>query len=95
MNNAIHPYRLAGWGLAALVLIVPAIGNQVSDEVNWTGGDFMVMGLMLLCAGLAIELVVRTIATGNKRMMGVLVIIGLFLWLWAELAVGVFTNWGS
>lgn len=88
-------WRIAGWGFAVALLLTPAIAMQFSDEVRWAPGDFIIFGLMLLVAGLAVEIIVRTLAKGPTRWLGVLVIAGLFLWLWAELAVGVLTDWGS
>ncbi len=91
----LSPWRIAGWGLCAAILLAPAIAMQFTSEVNWTPGDFVVIGLMLLAAGTAIELIVRSIRSGSTRILAMIAVIGAFLWLWAELAVGVFTTWGS
>jgi hypothetical protein len=32
---------------------------------------------------------------GTYRILAAAAIVVVFVWLWAELAVGVFTNWGS
>ena len=44
-------------------------------------------------------LLVRTVLTkhrmGRHRLIGVILVILGFLWLYVELAVGLFTNWGS
>ena len=75
------------------LLLIPLIAMQFTSEVNWTLSDFVIMGVLLFVTGLLIDFAVRKM--GKYRTWGVIVIVGLFLWLWAELAVGVFTNWGS
>ena len=75
------------------ILLVPLIAMQFTAEVNWTLSDFMIMGTMIFVTGLLVDLAWRTL--GKYRAFAIVGIIGLFLWLWVELAVGLFTNWGS
>jgi hypothetical protein len=77
----------------AVVLLIPLVTMQFAEGVNWTGSDFVVAGVVLFVTGLLLDVAWRK--GGKYRIPGVLVIGFLFLWLWAELAVGVFTNWGS
>lgn len=63
------------------------------EQINWDLADFVVMGVLVFCTGLLVELALKTKST--YRIAAAIVIILGFLWLWAELAVGVFTNWGS
>lgn len=52
-------WRIAGWsGIAALVL-APWLAMQVSDQVDWSGGDFALFGALLVGAGLAGEVMAR------------------------------------
>lgn len=84
-------YRI---GLITLaILLVPLIAMQLTNNVNWSLSDFIIMGALIFTTGLALDLVVRK--AGKYKSLGAMAIIGLFLWIWAELAVGVFTNWGS
>lgn len=82
-----------------LILLVPlvlqlTIGTGVDGQgFNWQRGDFLFMGTLIFIAGLALDLAWRK--SGKYRILAVGAIILGFLWLWAELAVGVFTNWGS
>lgn len=72
---------------------VPDPGSSTRDGVNWTPSDFAVMGTLLFVTGLSLDFVLRS--AGKYRVAAAIVIIAAFFWLWAELAVGVFTNWGS
>ncbi len=77
--------------LAVLVLLlIPLIAMQFTDEVNWGSMDFLVMGALLSLVGLGIELVLRRVVRPRHRLLLVLAIVGLFLLVWAELAVGIF-----
>ena len=51
-------WRLAVWGGAALLLSLPAIAMSWFPEagVNWSGSDFVVMGVMLFIACVAVEI---------------------------------------
>ncbi len=73
-----------------ILLLIPLISMQFTDEVNWTLFDFIVAGALLLSVGLLIELVLRKINT-NKNCIAILVCILIgFILIWAELAVGIF-----
>ncbi|WP_104734495.1 hypothetical protein [Hanstruepera ponticola] len=73
-----------------LLLLIPLIGMQFSNDVNWTVSDFLVAGGLLLGAGLTIEIVIRTIKKKQTRILLILIIAAILLLTWAELAVGVF-----
>ena len=63
---------------------------QYTTEVNWTVGDFLVAGVLLLGIGLAIELLLRRISQQRQRTLWIILTIVIFLLVWAELAVGIF-----
>ena len=73
-----------------LLLLIPLIGMQFSNDVNWTVSDFFVAGVLLLGTGLTIEIVMRTIKKKQTRILLILIIAAILLLTWAELAVGVF-----
>jgi len=82
-------WRLAVWGTAALMLLLPLVAMLVSDEMNWGLGDFVLFGAMLAGAGGTFELAARM--TGNKAYRAA-VGVGLaaaFILVWMNLAVGV------
>lgn len=74
----------------ALLLFIPLVAMQFTDEVNWKLFDFIVAGVLLLGTGLLCELVMRKVMKMQYRIAicGV-ILVGLLL-IWAELAVGIF-----
>lgn len=76
--------------VTALILSIPLIAMQFTSEVKWGLPDFVIMGTLLLSAGFAIELVIRTVKTGTLRTVLFIVILLVLFLIWAELAVGVF-----
>ena len=82
--------RTIYWSLAALVLLVPAIGMALTSEVAWGPGDFAVMAGLLALLGLGIEMALRTSLNLRGRMLAIAAMVALFLLVWAELAVGLF-----
>lgn len=71
----------------------PDPGISVSDRVDWSLFDFLLMGGLLFGMSSAYVLLARKLRS-HRLIVGVVLLL-IFLWLWAELAVGVFTNWGS
>ena len=75
------------------MLLIPFIAMQFTQEVQWTLSDFVIMGALLFLTGVLVEF--SLLKMGKYRFMVAAGVVLLFLWLYAELAVGVFTNWGS
>ena len=82
-------WRIAAWAAAvALILLLPLVAMQFTDEVNWGLADFVVAGALLFGAGLTYELVARTRANiAYRAAVGVAVAAALIL-VWGNLAVG-------
>ncbi|WP_290889738.1 hypothetical protein [Arenimonas sp.] len=81
--------RALVWGGAAALLLLPGVAMQFTDEVDWTGADFIVMGVMLLAVCTAYEIAAR-IARNNAYMVAAALAAGAcFFTLWANLAVGI------
>lgn len=74
----------------AFLLLLPLIAMQFTSEVMWTLSDFVIMGILLLVTGLAVELVLRKVPTTSTRIVIVGAVLFLFFLIWAELAVGIF-----
>jgi len=84
------PWRLAGWGLAGLLLLLPLVAGA-----PWTLSDFVVMGLMLGTVGLGFELVVRKSGNRFYRLGAALAVVTAFLTVWVNLAVGMVASEGN
>ena len=83
--------RIIGIVLAvALLLLIPLIAMQFTDEVNWTPGDFVVAAVLLLGTGLTGELVMRKVKNKDFQIAIIAVIVVGLVLIWAELAVGIF-----
>ena len=72
-----------------MLLIIPLIAMPFSDEVDWTGSDFIIAGLLLFVAAFAIEVVLRLFTKKRNQVAIIAVLIYVFLSIWAEIAVGV------
>ncbi len=73
-----------------LLLLIPLIAMQFTDEVNWKLFDFVGMGFLLLGTGLLCELVLRKVKKIGHRIVICGIILVVLLLIWAELAVGIF-----
>jgi peptidoglycan/LPS O-acetylase OafA/YrhL len=74
----------------AILLLIPLIAMQFSNEVNWKLADFIIAGVLLLGTGLICEFVMRKVKKKENRIALIVVIITVLLLIWAELAVGIF-----
>jgi hypothetical protein len=79
----------------SFVLLIPLAAMQFSDDVNWGREDFIAIAILLYGATLIYELFIRKLRTKNQRLIAGVLVVLLVLYLWAELAVGIFTHWGS
>ena len=77
-------------GIALSLLLIPLIGMQVSDDVDWSAFDFIIMGILLLGTGLIIEFTLRKFKTLKSRIIACGIVLSIFFLIWAELAVGIF-----
>lgn len=83
-------WRSVLWGAVAGCLLLPLLAMQVTDEINWTGFDFITAAVLLIGAALAFELAARLPLSRSLRAIVVLVIAAAVTLLWAHGAVGVF-----
>jgi len=81
--------RSAPWVAAALLLLLPLIAMQFTDEVNWDGTDFIVAGALLFGACGAYELAAKTTGSTAYRAGAGLAILAALLLVWINLAVGI------
>jgi asparagine N-glycosylation enzyme membrane subunit Stt3 len=76
--------------IVLLLLLIPFVAMQFTNEVNWSFFDFIVAGILLLVTSLTIDFVLQKIKSRKNQIIIVAIIIILLLLLWAELAVGIF-----
>lgn len=87
--------RIAIWGLAAGLWLLPLVAMQFTDEVNWTAFDFVFWAGMLLMACTAYEIVSRLSPNRSYRAgVGVAVVTGSLV-VWVNGAVGMIGNEGN
>ncbi len=80
-------------GIVILILLIPFIAMQFDNGSSWSVFDFVLAGVVLFVIGSVIDLAIQK--AGKYKVWVIAAIVLVFLWLWVELAVGLFTNWGS
>ena len=90
-----HRSRVAVWGTAACLLLVPLVAMQFTREVDWTGSDFVVMGAMLAAACGIWELGMWLSRDRAYRAAFAVAALGAFLMTWINLAVGIIGKEGG
>lgn len=82
-------WRIAAWAAAGLLLLVPLVAMQFTNEVNWTAFDFAFAGALILAVGATFEIAVRkTGSTAFRIAVGIALAAG-FLLIWINGAVGI------
>ena len=76
--------------MVGLLLIIPLIAMQLTDKVEWSLFDFIIMGTLLLITGLMGEIISKKVKKYKHRVILYVVVSITFLLIWAELAVGIF-----
>lgn len=76
------------WAAAALLLLLPVLAMQVTDEVAWELPDFAVAAALLFGACLAYELVARAGRSALYRAALGLALVAAVTLVWLTLAVG-------
>ena len=96
MNDAVSQNSIFLWIALATVaiLLIPLVAMRFSTEVRWDTADFAVMGALLFGMASLFVLAARKAARKHRMLLGV-IFVAAFLYIWAELAVGIFTNLGS
>ena len=84
-------WRLAPWLLVATLLALPLVAMQFTNEVRWTGHDFLAAGVLLGGAALIYEVGVRRLTRRGQRLVAAGALIVAVALLWAEGAVGIFS----
>jgi hypothetical protein len=73
-----------------LLLLVPLIGMCITEEINWSPFDFIIMGVLILSVSIGINFTLNKTKNLKNRIIYIGILGFLFLLTWAELAVGIF-----
>ncbi len=77
------------YSIPLVILSFPLIAMQLTNEVNWTISDFLVMGILLFSTVFTIDFVLKKVKTMKSRLILIFAIVILLVLVWAELAVGI------
>lgn len=75
-----------------LLLFIPLIAMQFTEEVNWTLADFIIAALLLISTGLTINYILKKIKKPIFRIGLLMILLATFILIWLELAVGIFNT---
>ena len=73
-----------------LLLLIPVIGMAITDEINWSLFDFIIMGFLLISLSIGINFASNRIKNIKNRILYIGILVLIFMLIWAELAVGIF-----
>jgi hypothetical protein len=92
--------RLLRIALITLALLLIPLGLQLTigtgvdgQGFNWTLSDFIIIGSLIFLVGVALDYSMRRWSKYKVAVASIIVLV--FVYVWAELAVGIFTNLGS
>ncbi|MDQ3139424.1 MAG: hypothetical protein M3Q15_01705 [Pseudomonadota bacterium] len=96
MANDVHasggrrgiPWRMIGWSIPVLLLLLPLGAMQFTNEVVWTASDFVFAAVLFGSVGLAFEVIMRKSSSLAYRSGAALAVITAFLTIWVNAAVG-------
>ncbi len=83
------PWRVVGWSLAALVVVLPSVLSLLTDEVNWSLGDVVVAAVLVLGVGVPLEVTARRRVDAAYRWAVGIALGAAFLLVWLSLGVGI------
>ena len=73
----------------AVLLLIPLVAMQFTEEVNWTSMDFVVAGFLLFGSGMAYVLVARSTTRLAGRAAACIAVAAALMLVWVNLAVGI------
>lgn len=88
-------WRRVVWASLVLVLLLPLLLMRFTEEVDWSGGDFVVAGALLGGVGLAFELALRQSSQLTYRVAVGIALFATLLLVWVSLAVGIIGSEGN
>lgn len=90
MTMILNKRRTIILSVIGFILLLPVIGVQFSNEVDWNAIDFLIAGILLLSIGFGVDYVLSTSKTNLEKIIFVAIVLIIGFLIWAELAVGIF-----
>ena len=81
---------IAIYAIASAILAIPLIGMQFTNEINWSGFDFLIAGILLFITTFGINTILNNVKLDSKRFLYIAIVLIVLILIWAELAVGIF-----
>jgi len=75
--------------ITGLILLIPLVAMQYTEEVVWDLNDFIAAGILLFGTGLMYLLITRKAVNITYRVAAGLALVSGFLLIWVNLAVGI------
>jgi len=66
---------------------------KITDEINWSPLDFIIMGFLLTILGAGINFVINYTKNFENRTLYIGILVLIFLLIWAQLSVGIFDTY--
>lgn len=76
--------------MVVILLLIPLISMQFTNEVNWDLFDFILATVLLFTVGFMCEFVIRKVKKSKFRIILIILLLTIFFLIWVELAVGIF-----
>ena len=71
------------------LLLIPLIGMSITNEINWSPFDFIIMGSLLFFLSIGINFMSNRTNNVKNRLLYIGILVLIFMLIWAELAVGI------
>ena len=72
-----------------LLLLILLMAMQITDQVNWSLIDFLVMMTLLMSVFLGVDMIWQKVTNKSKRFGLIAIFLLIFFMIWVELAVGI------
>lgn len=71
------------------ILLIPFIAMQFTGEINWGLLDFILAAALVFGAGISCSIAIKRMKNKAFRIIACTAILLIFLFIWAELAIGI------
>lgn len=83
-------WRAFMWSAFGSVLLGAAVAGRLTNEMNWSAGDFLAAAALLGAVGIAIEFASRLVGNRSVRTALIMSFMTVGCLVWAQAAVGIF-----